>query len=352
MQNNPVKSRVWTNVRFDEDGRHIGHLSVPISENETGYAHVPIPITVVKNGPGPRVLLIGGNHGDEYEGQIILLKMSRYLKPEDVVGTAIIIPGLNAPAVEHGTRVSPLDGGNLNRMFPGNPRGTATEMIAHYLETELLSRVDYVFDLHSGGRAMEYLPSAVVCEGDDSDLHQRSLALLDTFGLPVSLIVEGSTGGDLSMVAACQRRGVVRISTEMPGRGSVAKIEMDRAEQGLLRVLHEIGMLSHALATEERSPTKYIRRHSAREFLYSSETGVFEPCVDLGDTVSADQLAGRLHFTHNPWREPLELRFKKPGVVIFKRVLARTHKGECVFGTGDAIRGSLEKDECQGGDTL
>lgn len=334
-----IKTRVWTDVSFETDGRHTGHISVPISENETGYAYLPIPLTVVKNGAGPKVLLMAGNHGDEYEGQVMLLKMSRYLTASDVNGTAIIIPGLNAAAVEAGTRVSPLDGGNLNRLFPGDPRGTVTQMIAHYVEAELLPRVDHVFDLHSGGRATEYLPSAVICDGDDSELHKRTLALVDSFALPVSMIVEGSTGGDLSMVAACQRRNVLRISTEMPGRGSIGKSDLERAEQGLLRVLRKIGLLSRDLATQAPGPTRYIRRHSAKDFLYSPATGIFEPYVDLGDTVSASQVAGLIHFPGDPWHEPIELRFKKAGVVILKRSLARTHAGECVFGTGDAVEG-------------
>ena len=338
MQHTSMPSRVWTEACFERDGKQATYLSVPVSTNETGYAYLPIPITIIKNGDGPNVLLIGGNHGDEFEGQIILLKMSRCLTVADVTGTLIIIPGLNAPAVESGTRVSPLDNANLNRTFPGDPRGSATRMIAHYVESELLPRVKYVFDLHSGGRAMEYIPSAVVCDGDDPDLHRRSLALLNTFGLPVSLIVEGSTGGDSSMVAACQRKGVVRVSTEIAGRGAVAKAQMDQAEQGLLRVLRQIGSLSRDMAAEPPVPTRYIRRHALKDFVYSTGTGIFEPHAELGDTVSPDQLAGRLHFTDDPWREPLEIRFKKPGTVIFKRVLARTHFGESVFGTGDVVK--------------
>lgn len=263
--------------------------------------------------------------------------MSRYLAETNVNGTVIIIPGLNSPAVQAGTRVSPLDGGNLNRMFPGDPRGTATQMIAHYVESELLPHVEYVFDLHSAGRASEYLSSAVACDSDDPMLHKQSVSLLSTFGLPMSMIVEGSTGGDLSMVAACQRRGVVRLSTELSGRGAVNKGELDRAEQGLLRVLRAIGLLSRDIATEEPGPTQFIRRHSAKDFVYSPATGVFEPFVELGDCVEADQAAGMLHFTEDPWRAPIEVRFKKSGIVIVKRALARTCAGEGLFGTGGPI---------------
>ena len=89
-------------------------------------------------------------------GQIALAKLIRTLEPEQITGRVIILPAANLPAAMAGTRVSPIDGGNLNREFPGNPEGTVTSRIAHYIESVLLPMCDGFHDLHSGGASLQY----------------------------------------------------------------------------------------------------------------------------------------------------------------------------------------------------
>src|SRR6516162_3472035 len=77
--------------------------------------------------------LMAGNHGDEYEGQVALGKLIRSLEPAEVSGRIIILPSANFPAAMAGMRTSPLDEGNLNRSFPGDPYGGPTAQIADYI---------------------------------------------------------------------------------------------------------------------------------------------------------------------------------------------------------------------------
>src|SRR5690349_5753333 len=107
---------------------------------------LPIPVACIKKGDGPRVLLMAGNHGDEYEGQVALGKLIRSLEAEEVCGGIIILPSANFPAAAAGMRTSPLDEGNLNRSFPGDPYGGPTAQIADYIESVLLPQCDFVFD--------------------------------------------------------------------------------------------------------------------------------------------------------------------------------------------------------------
>ncbi len=132
---------------------------MPQSFNTAGWANYFIPIAVIKNGNGPTALLSGGNHGDEYEGQVALMNLVREIDPEQVQGQLIIIPMFNRPAVLAGTRLSPLDGRNMNRAFPGQRNDTITGMIAHYVSQVLLPLADIVVDIHSGGRTLQFLPS-------------------------------------------------------------------------------------------------------------------------------------------------------------------------------------------------
>ena len=87
-----------------------------------------VPITVIKNGDGPTALMTGANHGDEYEGPIALQELAATLKPADVTGRVIIVPFFNYPAFRAGTRTSPIDRGNLNRLFPGKPAGPVVQL--------------------------------------------------------------------------------------------------------------------------------------------------------------------------------------------------------------------------------
>src|SRR5258708_112891 len=131
------RSRVVTDIDFEKQGKQHGFLSVPHSTHESAYGRIQIPIVCVNNGPGPTILLVAGNHGDEYEGQVALQRLARDLKPDHISGRAIILPALNFPAVEAGPRVSPLDDGNLNPLFPRDPDGGPTPMIPPYAQPHL-----------------------------------------------------------------------------------------------------------------------------------------------------------------------------------------------------------------------
>src|SRR3546814_19497537 len=120
MRNSPIKPT----VDFAKEGVQHGFLKLPYSRDESAWGALMIPITVVRRGIGPTVLLTGGNHGDEYEGPVALVKLANSLKPRNVTGCIIIIPFLNYPAFRAGRRTSPLDHGNLHRTFPGSPDRT------------------------------------------------------------------------------------------------------------------------------------------------------------------------------------------------------------------------------------
>ncbi len=81
-----------TTIDFNRPRKQQGFLQVPYSHNLGGWANVMIPITTVAQGTGPTVLVLGGNHGDEYQGQIAGMKLARALAPEMVTGRVIIIP--------------------------------------------------------------------------------------------------------------------------------------------------------------------------------------------------------------------------------------------------------------------
>ncbi len=155
-------TRISTDLDFERDGRQIGDLRLPFSNNDQPLGYHSIPVAVLKNGAGPSLLLLGGTHGDEFEGPAAIMKTVHGLDPSKLRGRVIALPALNAPALAASSRCSPIDGGNLNRAFPGDRDGGPTAMIAQMVEQVLLPRCDAVIDIHSGGKASVFAPCALI----------------------------------------------------------------------------------------------------------------------------------------------------------------------------------------------
>ena len=143
-----ARSPISSEIDYETDGKQSGYLRLPHSVHRSAYGWIPIPIVQIKNGNGPTLLLMAGNHGDEYEGQVAVMRLAKELQPEMIHGRVILLPMANFPAAKAGHRTSPIDGGNLNRSFPGDPAGTVTQVIAHYIESVLMRMADYAIDLH------------------------------------------------------------------------------------------------------------------------------------------------------------------------------------------------------------
>src|SRR6266478_6600624 len=242
----PAKSRLYPEIDFDAPGKRTGFLRLPHSVHRSAYGWIPIPIVAIANGTGPRVLLMGGNHGDEYEGQVALGKLIRALDPAEIQGRIIILPSANFPAAMAGSRTSPIDQGNLNRSFPGDPSGGPTAQIAYYIESELLPRCDFVLDIHSGGSSLTYLPSTLGRRPDTPQALERAIELMRVFGAPIGYLVDGGGWGDMTLTAAAARAGVRHMSTELAGGGQVTPAALRIAEGGVRRVLHALGALETA----------------------------------------------------------------------------------------------------------
>lgn len=323
------QTRIFTNVDYDRDGKQVDYLHLPHSVTRSAYGTIAIPIAVIRNGAGPTALFMAGNHGDEYEGQVALCNLIREMKPERVKGRVIILPAVNLPAAMAGTRVSPIDDGNLNRSFPGDPEGTVTKQIAFYIDSELFTRADLFHDFHSGGGSLAYIPFASTHHGPDPALNEKGLAALRAFGASTSLVWRHGADPRYSPAAA-MRRGVVALGGEFGGGGSLSRVGLAMVEAGIERHLRALGILPGAV---EAPPTRMLEVPSRQCFVYAPHPGVFEPTTDLGDIVADGDLCGRVHFVDDPARPPAEVRFGHGGIVVCQRHPAGVERGDCVAHT-------------------
>ena len=320
-------SPVSVDIDLEARGKRFGHIRVPHSTHESAYGWIAIPIAVVRGGDGPDVLLTAGNHGDEYEGQIALLKLMRALTPQEVRGRVIIVPRLNLPAAAAGRRTSPIDGGNLNRLFPGTPEGTPTEQIAHFVDTVLLPTTQVSLDLHSGGSSLEYLPCAFARMPQEATLRTRQQAALAAFGAPITIMVD-KPQSERTLSAAAMARGHMHFSTEIGGSGTTRPQTQAIADHGVLRLLAHLDVLDNAPPVT--TPTRLMRVAGPSHYVYAPVRGLFEPEFTLGDVVHQGGLAGFIHFPEEPERAPCTLRFADSGVVVCRRVPSLVAPGDCL----------------------
>jgi predicted deacylase len=325
------RTRITIDIDLAREGKQLGVLSLPFSSDDSAYGRIQVPIVNLKNGGGSRVLLVAGNHGDEYEGQIALMRLARTLAPDAIRGTITILPALNLPAVLADRRNSPLDGGNLNRLFPGDPDGGPTGMIANYVERIILPGYDYVLDLHSGGSSLEYVPCGLIRLSPDAERTRRAFAALEAFGAPIGYISDGRLGGaDGTLSAAAERCGVVALTTELGGGATTTRTGLRVAEQGLRRFLRHVGVCDLAVEPPPM-PTRVLAVHGPDYYVFSPDDGIAEPLAALGDEVVAGQDAALIHFPRKPWLEPVTVRFRSPGMVICKRARSATRHGDCLY---------------------
>jgi predicted deacylase len=326
---------IWSEIDYDKKGKQIGVLHLPYSVTRSGYGMINIPIAVIQNGEGSSVLLMAGNHGDEYEGQVTLARLIHDLETSDIRGRVIILPAANLPAAMAGARVSPLDSGNLNRAFPGDPEGTPTWQITHYIESVLLPKCAAWVDLHSGGSSMDYLPfAAFYATGDDKDLDARGDAIMRAFGAPRSVKVTAKPDPRLA-AAAAHRHKIAYLGGEWGGTGSVNPDGVKLTRHGVLRVLAHLGVLRNLDRFEVPAPerTQFLEWGGYDYYAFAPEAGLFEPVVRLGDRIKDGQLCGHVHFIENPGRPSVPVHFRKGGFLICKRHFGRVEPGDCVAHT-------------------
>ena len=297
MQNSPITAT----VDFEADGVQHGFFKLPHSHDGSAWGSIMIPVTVAKNGDGPTVLLTGGNHGDEYEGPIALIDLAATIKAKYISGRVIIIPGMNYPAFQAGTRTSPIDKGNLNRFFPGNPAGSITEKIADYFQRTLLPLADFVVDIHSGGKTLDFVPFCAAHVLEDKDQQARCVAAMQAFNAPWSMMLLEIDAVGMYDTAA-EDMGKVFISTELGGGGSARAETVAIAKKGVRNVLKHAGVLE---GNPDLSPTINIEMPDDRCFVTSETSGLLEVCVDLGDTVRKGQTLARVHDMKRTGSDPV-----------------------------------------------
>jgi predicted deacylase len=327
-------------IDFSREGRQADHLAIPYSIDRSPYYQIRIPILRLKNGEGPSLLLMAGNHGDEYEGELQLGRLMRRLRAEEIRGAVTILPMANLPAVMAARRCSPFDGGNLNRAFPGDSMGTPTARLAHFLEHELFPRHDVVLDLHSGGTSMAHLPCTLIERQADAARFERSVSLMRAMGASYAFIADNGPTAPTSMGGA-GRAGTVGLSGEFGGGGTVTPESMAFTAAAIDRLFIALGIVERPILSStplpEPGPLQLLSLSRHSQGIYANRRGWFEPAVALGAIVSTGDIAGWYHDLERLEQPEQELRFAESGIVISHRLHCDSQAGDCLIQVAEPI---------------
>jgi len=321
-----TQTRVKISIDLNLAGYQYGELMLPWSDNSRPLGYHPTPLINIKNGDGKKILIIGGNHGDEFEGPSAIMRIANSIELNKINGQIILIPALTFAAVQKSSRVNPLDNINMNRAFPGNPNGTPTEMLAHFLESELIPSCDAVIDLHSGGKASFFEPCALATQSKNKDLFKSNLNLAEAFGIPL-IFVLGKNNDDRSLNSAAERANVAMIAAELGGGGGVSPEITGIAEKGLINILNYLNILKTKTFVN-RAKIKKIELKNPNATIHAPSKGLFDRVINAGQNVVAGQTAGWFHYIMEPDRPSFELKFKHDGFILAHTNRGIVEKGE------------------------
>ncbi|MFQ6045423.1 MAG: M14 family metallopeptidase [Gemmatimonadales bacterium] len=280
----------------------VGPVSAAAGEKASGYIEVPagidegtrIPVTVVHGSrAGPVLALIAGTHGYEYPPIIALHRVRREIDPKALAGTVIMVHVANMPSFLGRTiYYSPVDGKNLNRVYPGNPDGTVSERIAHAITTMVIDQADYIVDLHAGDGNEALRPYSYWMLSGNTELDSLTKGMTVAFGLD-HIVVDRDRPKDPSASVYTSNTALTRgkpgITTETGQLGSTDTHWIGLAERGVWNLLRHFRMLPG-----EPMSGGGIVWLDDYEVIRSPVTGIFRAAIEEGYAVARGGLLGEL----------------------------------------------------------
>jgi predicted deacylase len=271
-------------IEADVGQKAFGYITV----GETSTYSVNMPVAIVHGEKeGPVLCLTAGIHGCEYPGIEAAIRTYRDLDPAEVSGTVIFVPVVNTPAFQTRTAfVNPLDGQNLNRICPGNPEGTISFVMLDTLFSEILSKADYLIDLHGGDLTETMLPWTLCCTTGNAKIDQKSLAMAKVYGTNFVCIRPGPG----LLYHECSMKRIPAIIAEAGGLGTYHEQDILVHTTGIANVLKFLKIIDGSVSFPEN---QYV--FGAQSFNVSTKRGgILYPKVGPGDFISKGQIVAEI----------------------------------------------------------
>lgn len=298
-----------------------------------------VPVQVV-NGTrsGPVFAVVCNVHGDEAMPLLAAIALRRELNPAEMRGAVVFLPVSNPVAFSDFRRESneQRENTDLHRCFPGNARGSVTEMIAKVLADQVLARVDALCDVHSGGQGGRIHQRVDINEEASGTVREQSLALGQSFGagvVHVNFLPKSTAVGHLNTLGR-PASGVEIGGTYMSGEMTDEFVA--RTVRGLRNQMKHLGILE---GSPELPQKQYLFTRKERKEANPTRGGYIVSYAnrieDLGRRVKKDEKLGAVidPFT---MEESEELKAPCEGILFFSRMSGPAEAGAKGYAIADA----------------
>jgi predicted deacylase len=208
------------------------------------------------------------------------------------------------------------DGKDVNRSFPGNRHGSLASRVAYYLMQDVIPKIDYGIDFHTGGAARINYPQ-IRCMLKDHVNEELARA----FHAPFTLDSKFRPGSLRQCAARLGKRILVYEG------GESARFDEYAIEEGIKGTLR---LMYHLKMREEAEPASYpnlIVKHSS--WIRAGYSGIFLRNVEYGDKVQKNQELGSLNDPFGDFR--LAIKSPSPGYVIGLNQNPIIHQGDALI---------------------
>lgn len=276
---------------------------------------------------GPRLLIAGGVHGDEYEPIAAILRLAEKLGSVDIQGAVTLIPIVNETSYRRGQRTAE-DNLDLARTCPGTTTGSITEQIAAEFSLEI-RKADYFIDLHSGGKILDIFPMAGYMLHPNPEVLDKQRAMAKAFNLPLVWGTDYRLNGRSLSVA--RDENVPAIYCEFGGTGRCESKCVTAYVEGCLNVMASLDMIDREPSdpavnwvVEDANPQSgHLQINHPAEI-----SGIFETSVTPGQHVAKGQQLGVIHNVETG--KMVDVLADKSGLLLAIRSLAKVERDDCL----------------------
>jgi hypothetical protein len=292
-------------------------LKLPVASLYTD-TEIFIPVEVIRSKkPGPTVFISAAIHGDELNGIEIIRRLMTSKSFRLSSGTLIAVPIVNVYGMLNQSRYMP-DRRDLNRCFPGSPKGSLAGRLAHLFLEQIVSKCDYGIDLHTGAIHRSNFPQIRANLKD-----QETEAMARIFGVPVLL---NSSLRDGSLREAASEYGVKVLLYEAGEALRFDELSIRAGLKGILNVLGHLGLIRKR-RSKSAQVDPFIANHSS--WIRATSSGTVRDMKLLGDYVRTGEVLAEICSPVGVFVE--QLKAPKSGVIIGKQNIPLVQEGDAMY---------------------
>lgn len=239
---------------------------------------------------GKRICIVTGTHGDELEGQFVCYLIARMVRehPEYLHGTIDIYPALNPLGIDSMQRGVPAFDLDMNRIFPGNPRGSMVEKVAHDIYTDL-SGADMVIDIHASNIFLREIPQVRISEMTA----ERLVPSAQLMGIDFIWIHQAATVLESTLAHSLNSTGTPCLVAEMGVDGRISHSMCQHLVDGIQNLMYSMGIWSQPV-DPSLIRESIICQGDTVAFINAATSGVFVTEIHNDMNVTRGQSIGQI----------------------------------------------------------